>query len=160
MNNSSNGWRVFFKSVWFGIIAGMISGMVKIGWEKILPPRTLARDVVNPPQHMLQQMGASYKFTHTYVIYNTDQKVFWVALILHFSFSIFFAWLLIYMVQFKKTAWAGLWEGALYGIIIWVAWHLIIMPVLGTTPAPGKCHLRSISLSSSATLYGAGQLLQ
>ena len=40
------------------------------------------------------------------------------------------------MVQFKKTAWAGLWEGALYGIIIWVAWHLIIMPVLGTTPAP------------------------
>lgn len=160
MNNSSNGWRVFFKSVWFGIIAGMISGMVKIGWEKILPPRTLARDVVNPPQHMLQQMGASYKFTHTYVIYNTDQKVFWVALILHFSFSIFFAWLLIYMVQFKKTAWAGLWEGALYGIIIWVAWHLIIMPVLGTTPHLGKCHLRSISLSSSATLYGAGQLLQ
>lgn len=81
-------------------------------------------------------MGASYKFTHAYIIYNTDQKVFWVALILHFSFSIFFAWLLIYMVQFKKTAWAGLWEGVLYGIIIWVAWHLIIMPVLGTTPAP------------------------
>lgn len=121
MNKSSNGWCVFLKNVWFGIIAGMISGMVKIGWEKILPPRTLARDVVNPPQHMLQQMGASYKFTHAYVIYNTDQKVFWVALILHFSFSIFFAWLLIYMVQFKKTAWAGLWEGALYGIIIWVA---------------------------------------
>lgn len=136
MNKSSNGWRVFLKSVWFGIIAGMISGMVKIGWEKILPPRTLARDVVNPPQHMLQQMGASYKFIHAYVIYNTDKKVFWVALILHFSFSIFFAWLLIYMVQFKKTAWTGLWEGALYGIIIWVAWHLIIMPVLGTTPAP------------------------
>ena len=125
MNKSSNNWRVFLKSVWFGIIAGMISGMVKIGWEKILPPRTLARDVVNPPQHMLQQMGASYKFTHTYVIYNTDQKVFWVALILHFSFSIFFAWLLIYMVQFKKTAWAGLWEGALYGIIIWVACHIV-----------------------------------
>ena len=136
MNKSSNNWRIFLKSIWFGIIAGMISGMVKIGWEKILPPRTLARDVVNPPQHMLQQMGASYKFTHAYVIYNTDQKVFWVALILHFSFSIFFAWLLIYMVQFKKTAWAGLWEGALYGIIIWVAWHLIIMPALGTTPAP------------------------
>ena len=36
MNKSSNNWRVFLKSVWFGIIAGMISGMVKIGWEKIL----------------------------------------------------------------------------------------------------------------------------
>ena len=155
MNKSSNNWRVFLKSVWFGIIAGMISGMVKIGWEKILPPRTLARDVVNPPQHMLQQMGASYKFTHTYVIYNTDQKVFWVALILHFSFSIFFAWLLIYMVQFKKTAWAGLWEGALYGIIIWVAWHFSVQ-----LQHLGKCHLQNTFLSSSATLYGAGQLLQ
>lgn len=58
--------RQFWQSVWVGIIAGMISGMVKIGWEKILPPRTLARDATNPPQHMLQQLGASAKFTHTY----------------------------------------------------------------------------------------------
>ena len=35
MNKSSNNWRVFLKSVWFGIIAGMISGMVKIGWLSI-----------------------------------------------------------------------------------------------------------------------------
>lgn len=128
--------RQFWQSVWVGIIAGMISGMVKIGWEKILPPRTLARDATNPPQHMLQQLGASAKFTHTYVYYNTDQKVFWVALILHFSFSIFFAWLFIYLAQFEKTKWIAAWQGALYGIIIWVAWHIIIMPAFGTTPAP------------------------
>ena len=60
-DNSTSQWRVFWKSVWYGIIAGMISGMVKIGWEKILPPRTLARDATNPPQHMLQQLGASGK---------------------------------------------------------------------------------------------------
>ncbi len=89
-SKKASSWHVFGKSVWVGFIAGMISGMVKIGWEKILPPRTLQRDVVNPPQRMLQQMGASYDFTHAYVIYNTNQKVFWVALILHFSFSIFF----------------------------------------------------------------------
>ncbi|ABQ83128.1 periplasmic/secreted protein [Limosilactobacillus reuteri I5007] len=40
---------------------------------------------------MLQQLGAFAKFTHTYVLYSTDQKIYWVALILHFSFSIFFA---------------------------------------------------------------------
>lgn len=156
MNKSSNGWCVFLKSVWFGIIAGMISGIVKIGWEKILPPRTLARDVVNPPQHMLQQMGASYKFTHAYVIYNTDQKVFWVALILHFSFSIFFAWLLIYMVQFKKTAWADLWEGALYGIIIWI----LLCQFLVQHQHLGKCHLRNTSQNSLAISFGVGQSLQ
>lgn len=129
-------WRVFLKSVWFGIIAGMVSGMVKIGWEKILPPRTLARDATNPPQHMLEQMGASAKFTHSYIYYSTDQKVFWVALILHFSFSIFFAWLFIYLAQYNKTKWIAMWQGAFYGILIWIAWHIIIMPVLGTTPAP------------------------
>ena len=129
-------WRIFWKTVWYGIIAGMISGMVKIGWEKILPPRTLARDATNPPQHMLQQLGASPSFTHTYVYYSTDQKVFWVALILHFSFSIFFAWLLIYLAQYNRTKWVAMWHGVLYGILIWIIWHVILMPALGTTPAP------------------------
>ncbi|CCI81075.1 Putative uncharacterized protein [Lactobacillus hominis DSM 23910 = CRBIP 24.179] len=40
------------------------------------------------------------------------------------------------MVQFKKTSWAGLWQGAFYGFLIWVVWHLSLMPILGTTPAP------------------------
>ena len=136
MTKQISRWRQFWQSVWVGIVAGMISGMVKIGWEKILPPRTLARDATNPPQRMLEQLGATSKFVHTYIYYNTDQKVYWVALILHFSFSIFFAWLLIYLVQYDKLSWLGKWQGALYGIIIWVAWHLIIMPALGTTPAP------------------------
>ncbi len=37
-----------------GTIAGVISGMVKIGWEAILPPRTQERDETNPPQRLLQ----------------------------------------------------------------------------------------------------------
>ncbi len=28
---------VVLKSIWYGFIAGMISGMVKIGWENIFP---------------------------------------------------------------------------------------------------------------------------
>ena len=32
--------EIIFLSIWYGFISGMISGMVKIGWEAILPPRT------------------------------------------------------------------------------------------------------------------------
>jgi len=36
--------EIVVKSIWYGFIAGMISGMVKIGWEGIFPPRTIARN--------------------------------------------------------------------------------------------------------------------
>lgn len=39
--------EIITKSIFYGFIAGMISGMVKIGWENILPPRTLARNATN-----------------------------------------------------------------------------------------------------------------
>ncbi|CAK8054811.1 YagU family protein [Eupransor demetentiae] len=128
--------EIITKSVWYGFIAGMISGMVKIGWEKILPPRTLARDATNPPQEMLQQMGFTYDQTHAYVYYSHDQKVFFTALIIHFGFSIVFAGLFVLLSQYWPTV--GMGQGAIYGIVIWIAFHLIIMPLMGTTPAAWK----------------------
>lgn len=47
--------EIILKSVWYGFVAGMISGMVKIGWENLLPPRTIARNLTNPPQTMMEQ---------------------------------------------------------------------------------------------------------
>ncbi len=41
--------EIIFQSIWYGFISGMISGMVKIGWEAILPPRTSERNATNPP---------------------------------------------------------------------------------------------------------------
>ena len=126
--------KIFWKSVWYGFIAGMISGMVKIGWEKIFPPRTLARDATNPPQELLQQLGVPYDVTHSYVYFSTDQQVFVVALIIHFAFAIFFSFLFILLTQYKPKI--AIFEGAIYGIVIWIAFHIIIMPLLGTVPAP------------------------
>lgn len=40
-----------------GTAAGVISGLVKLGWENILPPRTPERNKTNPPQKLLEQMG-------------------------------------------------------------------------------------------------------
>lgn len=123
---------IIWKSIWYGFIAGMISGMVKIGWEAILPPRTLARNATNPPQHLLEQLGMSHDTTHAFVYYSTDQKVFYVALIIHFAFSLVFAMLYLFLAQFWSKV--TLWQGALYGIAIWIAFHVIIMPAMGTVP--------------------------
>ena len=55
--------EIVVKSIWYGFIAGMISGMVKIGWEGIFPPRTIARNLINPPQHMAMQLGIPKKLS-------------------------------------------------------------------------------------------------
>lgn len=34
-----------------GIIGGILSGIVKLGWEVMFPPRTPERNATNPPQN-------------------------------------------------------------------------------------------------------------
>lgn len=126
--------EIAIKSVWYGFIAGMISGMVKIGWEAMFPPRTLARNAINPPQHMAEQLGISPDLIHSFVYYSQDQKVFWFTLVLHFSFAIAFSILFVFISQYWSKI--GLWQGAAYGIFLWIAWHVILMPAFGTVPAP------------------------
>lgn len=122
-----------WKIIWYGFIAGMISGMVKIGWENIFPPRTIERNLINPPQHMAQQIGIPDDIIFSQV-YFADQPVAWFTLILHFSFAIVFAILFIALIQ--KWPKVALGQGAVYGIVLWIAWHVILMPALGTVPAP------------------------
>ncbi|MGR8827837.1 DUF1440 domain-containing protein [Leuconostoc citreum] len=126
--------EIVVKSIWYGFIAGMISGMVKIGWEGIFPPRTIARNLINPPQHMAMQLGIPKKFVESYVYYSQDQKVFWFTLILHFSFAIAFSILYVFVSQYWSNI--GLWQGAAYGIVLWIVWHVILMPAFGTVPEP------------------------
>ncbi len=124
---------VVLKSIWYGFIAGMISGMVKIGWENIFPPRTIARNEINPPQHMAQQIGIPDDIVFS-TVYYADQPVQWFTLILHFSFAIVFSILFILLIQkWKQVAVA---QGAVYGIVLWIVWHVVLMPALGTVPAP------------------------
>ncbi len=35
---------------------GLLSGIVKLGWEVMFPPRTPERNATNPPQELLQQL--------------------------------------------------------------------------------------------------------
>lgn len=125
--------EISIKSIWYGLIAGMIFGMVKIGWESIFPPRTIARNLINPPQHMAMQLGIPKKLVESFVYYSQDQKVFWFTLLLHFSFAIAFSVVYVFISQYWPKI--GMWQGTLYGIVLWVVWHIILMPAVGTIPA-------------------------
>lgn len=123
---------IILKSLWYGFIAGMISGMVKIGWEVIFPPRTIERNATNPPQTLLEQFGMTSEQTHSFVMFG-DQKVFYVALIIHFAFSIVCAMVYLFAAQYLPIT--SLWQGAAFGLVVWVFFHLILMPAMGTVPA-------------------------
>lgn len=116
-----------------GVIAGIVSAIVKFGWEVPLPPRTPERNATNPPQELLQQLGFSEEFTHQTYTY-LGNHLPWVSFIVHFLFSIGFAvgYAIIaeYYPQIKKG------QGVLFGVGVWLAFHVIIMPAMGTVPAP------------------------
>ena len=95
--------------IYAGIIGGLLSGIVKLGWEVMFPPRTPERNATNPPQELLQQLGFSSEFTHqTYTFSNMELP--WVSFIVHFSFSIVIA--IIYCILVKKYAYLAMGQGA------------------------------------------------
>ena len=121
------------KILWYGFVAGMISGMVKIGWEVIFPPRTPERNAINPPQTMAMQLGVPEDVVFWKVMYG-GQEVYPFTLLLHFSFAIVFSILFVWAVQkWQKVA---MWQGMMYGLVLWVAWHVLLMPIVQTVPAP------------------------
>lgn len=117
-----------------GLITGIIGGFIKLGWEIPFPPRTPDRNLTNPPQELAQQLGFSHDFTHATVSFNGNE-VEYISLFMHFGFSIFFGGL-VYCVVAEKYPQIKLWQGVAYGLFIWFAWHVVLMPALGTIPAP------------------------
>lgn len=121
------------KSILVGIIAGIVSAIVKFGWEVPLPPRTPERNATNPPQQLLQQLGFSEQFTHQTYNY-LGNHLPWVSFIVHFGFSIAFA--VIYCVVAEYWPKIKMWQGVVFGVVVWIAFHIILMPLMGTIPAP------------------------
>lgn len=126
-------WRKLWRSIWLGLIGGIVSGFVKIGWEGLMPPRTPLRDATNPPQHLMEQMGVPYKITHASFVYSGNQVQF-VSLILHFGFSIAVA--IVYCLIAEYWLKVTFLQGTVYGFVIWILFHIILLPALGTVPGP------------------------
>lgn len=116
-----------------GITIGIIGAIVKFGWEVPFPPRTPLRDVTNPPQEILQQLGFSFDFTHLTYMFNDNPRPL-VSFIVHFAFSITFG--VLYAVAAEWHPGVKMWQGAMYGLAIWIAFHIVLLPLTGTVPAP------------------------
>ncbi|UXR70972.1 DUF1440 domain-containing protein [Staphylococcus sp. IVB6240] len=122
----------FIQVICAAIIGGVISGIVKLGWEVMLPPRTPERNATNPPQELLQKFGFSHDFTHmTYQF--SEQSMPWVSFIIHFSFSVAVA--LIYILLVKRYAKVAMGYGSVFGIVVWIGFHLILMPLMHVVPS-------------------------
>lgn len=125
--------RRYALAVLLGLIGGLFSAIVKFGWEVPFPPRTPERNATNPPQTLLEQLGMSPDAAHTMVVFNGNELPIY-SFIIHFSFSIAFA--LIYCLVAERYTAITLWQGAAFGLAVWVVFHLILMPAMGTIPAP------------------------
>ena len=99
-----------------GVLGGIVSAIVKFGWEVPLPPR--------PPE----------RITHLSYSFNGNDGLPWVSFIVHFAFAIGFA--VIYCVLAERFPQIKLWQGAAFGIVVYVAFHVVLMPLMGTVPAP------------------------
>ena len=115
-----------------GIAAGVIGGLVKLGWENLLPPRTPARNATNPPQRLLEQLGVPKQVTHATYTYS-EQQVPYVSLIMHFGFSLTFA--VAYQILGHKWPAIKAGQGTLFGLGVWGAYHAVLMPMMGTIPS-------------------------
>lgn len=120
------------QTIYAALIGGLLSGVVKLGWEVMFPPRTPERNATNPPQELLQQFGFSHEFTHMSYQFS-EQSMPWVSFIIHFGFSIAFA--LIYILLVKYFSKVSMGYGAVFGIVVWIAFHLIMMPIMNVVPS-------------------------
>lgn len=122
----------FVQMIYATIVAGLLSGIVKFGWEVMLPPRTPERNMTNPPQELLQKLGFSPELTHlTYQF--SDQSMPWISFIVHFGFSIAFAFIYIILVEYFSKLSMG--YGSIFGIAVWIVFHLIVMPIMHVVPS-------------------------
>ncbi|KQB86428.1 YagU family protein [Corynebacterium lowii] len=120
-------------ALWVGIIAGFFSGIVKFGWEVPFPPRTPERDATNPPQALLEMLGMSPESTHATYTYLGNELPY-VSFILHFAFAISFA--MFYCVVAEYWPAIKMWQGAVFGVVVYAAFHIVLMPALDVIPAP------------------------
>lgn len=116
-----------------GLIAGVFSAIVKFGWEVPFPPRTPERNEVNPPQTLLEQIGFPESVSRATVEFNGwDLPI--SSFVVHFGFAIAFG--LIYCLVAEVWPLVKLWQAAAAGLVLWIFFHVLLMPAMGTVPAP------------------------
>ncbi|WVD64638.1 DUF1440 domain-containing protein [Utexia brackfieldae] len=119
--------RCYSLAVLIGIIGGIISAFVKSGTEELMPPRLPG--AIPPPVDLLKQMGIDVtNMVYTY----SEQVVNYGGNGVHIIFSIVCA--VFYGVVAEIFPKIKLWQGCLFGLIVAIGFHGIVLPVLQLTP--------------------------
>ena len=115
--------------LWWGtLVGGFISSLVKWGSEINMPPRM--RGEISPPAaHIDAWFGPLGFFSNTWDYIYQGITVSGVVTLYHWLFSFAFAFVYVYLsAYFPKVR---LWYGVLYGVIINIVMHGILIPALG-----------------------------
>ncbi len=83
---------------------------------------------------MLEWFGMSPEQSHTTVSFNLNDNLPIYSFIIHFSFAIVFA--LLYCIAAEYFPKIKLWQGAAFGLLVWIGAHVVFMPLLGWAPSP------------------------
>lgn len=119
--------RRYDIAIFVGLIGGLLSGIVKLGWEVMFPPRT--PDRMTPPQILLEDIGINVK---DMVYHYSDAIMNYGNFIIHFAFSI--VCVIAYCIIAEIWPKVKLWQGCAAGLIFWFGAHMLIMPLIGLTP--------------------------
>lgn len=110
-----------------GLIAGVTSGFIKIGWENLLPPRVEGREP--PPVTLLKNQGVDFE-NKTFTF--SGNQVPWAVFSVHFGFSV--AAVTAYAVLAEYLPKTKLALGMVYGTGVWAVFHLGVLPALKLSP--------------------------
>ena len=140
--------RKYFLAFLIGILAGVFSAIVKWGWEVPFPPRANnpvwpegATDRAVPPNIFLEQIGLG-DWVHveqagqvvnqglTYVFSGFTMPL--CTFIIHVGFSVVFA--VLYCVIAEAWPRIKMWQGAVFGVGVYLFAHVIVMPLIAETP--------------------------
>lgn len=119
--------RKYFLSIVIGFIAGLVSGVIKLGWEVMFPPRVLER--MTPPQVLLEGMGIKVQ---DMIYHYSGFALNYGNFIIHFAFSIACAVFYCFVAEIWPKI--KLWQGCAMGLVFWFGAHILIMPLMGLTP--------------------------
>lgn len=114
-----------------GVVGGLLSGAVKIGWEGLVPPRTPERDEEPPPMTLLNKLGLPKNIKNAIYRYNGNDVPVTVMGI-HYGFSVANAF--AYGLLAEKCSKVTALKGSLFGIAVHIAFHEYILPKLELTP--------------------------
>lgn len=111
-------------AIYIGIIAGIISALVKSGFEDLIPPRTL--ETLPPPIVLLEKFGF---YTNDMTYHWMGYTINWGGNGIHILFSIIIG--ITYCILNEYFVKTKMLHGIIFGIGISIFAHGLIVPLLG-----------------------------